>query len=795
MAISNAISRALSRRMTTFCRGLVIGAAAFAAGMIASLAPLNALAQGASAAGGAAAQLMAPMLAPALSSGATGASAIQGAGSAGAAAEAAATARPAASANAAPGSPEDAANARRAAQAPTAPEARFAVLEASEFQTFIAQSTGRMLPRYGANLFDGAPSTFAPVENIPMTPDYVIGPGDEIRVRVWGQIEADHRLLVDRNGNVSIPRIGNVPVAGVAMRDLQGHIKSAIERNFRNFELNVSLGQLRSIQIFVVGQARRPGSYTVSSLSTLVTALFASGGPSATGSMRRVQLKRADKVVTEFDVYDFVVRGDKSKDVRLLAGDVIFIPPEGALVAVSGSVKTPAIYELKETGTLKEVIELAGGLTTTAGGQKVLLERIENRKARQVDEFALTDVGLARKVKDGDLISVLAVSPKFENVVTLRGNVAMPLRYPYTEGMRISDLIPERNALIVADYYVRRNQATRIEVKGENQFMTEIQRTSAEINWEYAMVERLNPADLTTQLLPFNLGKAVIDRDPSQNLLLRAGDLVTVFSKNDFAVPLAQRNKLVILESEFQSPGVYKAEPGETLRQLVARTGGLSPNAYLFGAVFTRESTKVQQQAALTEMINRLEADLERGAVTRTQNAAFVGETDSLQQQIAAQKSTIARLRTLKATGRIVLNLPDNAKVNDLPDLPLENGDRFLVPSAPATVDVLGSVYSAGSFVFKPGQRVADYLRLAGGPIKAADIGATYVLRADGSVTSRRQSGWVFGTLDGALPMPGDTIVVPEDFERVTWTKVLKDYGQILYQFGLGAAAIQVLKN
>ena len=346
MAISNAISRALSRRMITLCRGLVIGAAAFAAGMIASLAPLNALAQGASAAGGAVAQLMAvkaecernrgpdcnnpatPMLTPSLSGGATGAGAGQAAGmgvATGAAAEAAAG--------------------RRGAQAPKAPEARVVPLEPSEFQTFIAQSTGKVLPRYGANLFEDAPTTFAPVENIPMTPDYVIGPGDEIRVRVWGQIEADQRLLVDRNGNVNIPRIGNVAVAGVLMRDLQGHIKSAIERNFRNFDLNVSLGQLRSIQIFVVGQARRPGSYTVSSLSTLVTALFASGGPSATGSMRRVQLKRADKVVTEFDVYDFVVRGDKSKDVRLLPGDVIFIPPEGALVAVSGSVKTPAIYE------------------------------------------------------------------------------------------------------------------------------------------------------------------------------------------------------------------------------------------------------------------------------------------------------------------------------------------------------------------------------------------------------------------------------------------------------------------
>src|ERR1039458_5592965 len=386
------------------------------------------------------------------------------------------------SAGSRPGSSaEDQAAQRRQAQSGPSETAALPQLERNEFQDFIAQSTGRVLPLYGFNLFPGAPSTFAPVDNIPMTLDYVIGPGDELLIRVWGQIDGEYRLAVDRDGTITIPKVGTISVSGIRIQDLQGYVRNAIARNFRNFELSVSLGQLRSIQIFVVGQARGPGSYTVSSLSTLVTALFASGGPSGTGSMRRIQLKRGDKTVSEFDVYDFLAKGDKSKDVRLLPGDVIFIPPVGQLVAVCGSVKASAISSIKDKASLADLIDLAGGLTTTAAGQKVLLERIEDRKVRRVDEFSLDQAGLARAVKDGDLISVLSISPKFDNAVTLRGNVAAPLRYPYRDGMRITDLIPEKDALIVADYYTRKNLATRIVPKSEEQVRDEIRRTGSEI--------------------------------------------------------------------------------------------------------------------------------------------------------------------------------------------------------------------------------------------------------------------------------------------------------------------------
>jgi len=701
-----------------------------------------------------------------------------------------------------PGTAGDPRTARPTEAAVTAPEPRALPPEApSEFQRLVQQSTGRLLPRYGASLFEDAPSTFAPVENVPVTPDYLIGPGDELRIRVWGAVEGDHRTTVDRNGNIDIPQIGTVAVAGVRMDRLEAHVRAAIAKSYRNFELSVSLGQLRSIQVFVVGQARRPGSYTVSSLSTLVSALFASGGPSASGSMRQVQLRRGDKVVTEFDIYDFLARGDKSRDARLLAGDVIFIPPVGATVAVSGSVRVPGIFELKAAfAPMSDVLALAGGLTSTAAAQNATLERIEGRQMRMVDTFELTDTRAAgRPLQDGDLLSVQPVSPRFANAVTVRGHVAMPLRHPWRQGQRVSDLIPDRAALVVPDYWLGRNNAVqpvpREQRAGESAVLADLQRQpTLEVNWDYAVVERLDPSDLTTRLIPFNLGQAVMDRNPQQDLVLQPGDVVTIFSRADFGVPAARRSAMVVLENEFRTPGVYQAQPGETLRQLVVRAGGLSPNAYLYGAVFTRESTREAQQKALDEAIARMEVDLQRSTAARAQNV-LPSDADALGRETAAQQGTLQRLRQLRATGRIVFNLPEQPQLADIPDLPLENGDRLMVPQRPAIVSVLGSVYNAGTFVHRNGQRVGDYIRLAGGPLRTADDRAIYIQRADGSLASRRQSGWLAGGFENLILMPGDSVVVPENFEYVSWTRTLRDWSQIFFQFGLGAAALKVLRD
>lgn len=668
--------------------------------------------------------------------------------------------------------------------------------QTNEFQDFITQSLGRALPLFGHNLFGGVPSTFAPLDRVPVTPDYVVGPGDEIVIRAWGQVDIDYRATIDRNGAINIPRVGNINVAGIKYQELEPFLKTAVGRVFRNFELNVTLGQLRSIQIFVVGQARRPGAYTVSSLSTLVNALFASGGPSPRGSMRAIQLKRADKVITEFDVYDLLIKGDKSKDAKLLPGDVIFIPPVKGLVAIAGSVNEPAIYEIKPDASLGSIVELAGGFTTTAAGQKATVERIANRRNRQVDEFLLDKDGLARSLRDGDLVQIYAVSPKFDNAVTLRGSVASPGRFPWREGLRVRDIIPEKDALITPDFWLRQNAAPRIQVSGQQRLRVEVKRSFDEINWDYAVIERLNYADLTTQLIPFNLGRAVLDGDQSNNVPLRPGDIVTIFSKLDITVPVSKQTKYVRLEGELATPGIYQILPGETLRQLVARIGGLTPNSYLYGAEFSRESTREFQQRRLDEAVDQMEREIQRQAAATTAGALSAEDATSAKVKAESQGQLATRLRQIKASGRIVMEMPrERAQLKDLPDLVLEDGDRLLVPSQPSTVSVIGAVFNQNAFIYRNGQTVADFLGRAGGPTKAADTGSIYVVKADGTVRSRRQGGWLFDGLLGEPLMPGDAVVVPENLDRFRLSKELKDWSQIFYQFALGVAGLKVLRD
>ena len=294
-----------------------------------------------------------------------------------------------------------------------------APLERNDFQEFVLQSTGQDLPLFGSDLFRNVPTTFAPLDNVPVTPDYVFGPGDEILIRAWGNVDIDYRTAIDRNGSISLPRVGVINVAGIKYADLSRFLHTQVGRVFKNFELTATLGQLRSIQVFVVGQVQRPGNFTVSSLATMVNAVFAAGGPTSRGSMRGIQLRRADKLITELDLYDLVLAGDKSRDVQLLPGDVIFVPPIGAQVAVAGAVNTPAVFEIKKGASVSEALQWAGGLATTAQARRATLERIEERRARRVEELALDSAGLARPLRDGDLLTVFSLVPRFENAVTL----------------------------------------------------------------------------------------------------------------------------------------------------------------------------------------------------------------------------------------------------------------------------------------------------------------------------------------------------------------------------------------
>ena len=677
----------------------------------------------------------------------------------------------------------------------------------TEFQHFAESSIGQVLPIFGANLFEHVPTTFAPLDRVPVTADYVIGPGDELLLRAWGQVNVDLELTVDRSGAIFIPQAGNVHVAGLQFQQLQGFLRSQMERIFRNFDLNVTMGQLRSVEIFVVGQVRRPGTYTVSSLSTLINALFASGGPSAQGSMRHIQLKRNGQVATEFDLYDLLLKGDKSKDLRLLPGDVVYVPPAGPQVALAGSVKNPAIYELRGETTAGELIQMAGGLSAVADAQRATLERIQARTSLVALEFQLDARGLATPVGDGDVLHILTVTPRFSNAITLRGNVANPGRFPWHSGMRLRDVIPDKESLVTRNYWTKRNvlsfapqeaavPAAPATETHRKPTPTTLNESVPDINWSYAVIERQNVRDLSTELVAFHLGKLVLERDENQNLELRPGDVVTIFSQADIRVPISQQTRMVRLEGEFNAAGIYAVRPGETLGQLIQRVGGLTPQAYLYGAEFLRESTRVDQQHRIDEFVGELEREVEQTANTHMGSSSTAEENSAIATKLETERRMVERMGAVKATGRIVLNLePGDNNVAKLMDLTLEDDDRFVVPAKPATVNVLGAVYNQNSFMHEPGLRIADYLRQAGGAMRTADKGHIFVIRADGSVVPKQGSNGMFTpAFETARLNAGDSVVVPDAIFKGTFLRDLRDWTQVFTQFALGAAAINVLK-
>lgn len=672
----------------------------------------------------------------------------------------------------------------------------------NEFQRFVLGTTGVALPVFGESYFAGTAQTFAPLDRIPVPADYVLGPGDELYIRAWGNIDIDQRLVIDRNGQVNIPRVGTLAVAGLKSGDIQGHLNTQIGRVFKGFSLNVTLGQLRSIQIFVVGQARQPGTYTVGSLSTLVNAIFASGGPGANGSMRRVQLMRGTTLATELDLYDFIMQGDKRKDTRLLPGDVIVYTRAGPRVAVLGPVDTPAVYEIKSIAdTLGDMLRLAGGNRAQANLSTAQLERIDStqpKAPRQVVKVSLPGDNNTL-MRDGDVLTVFAAAPQFANAVTLRGNVAIPLRHPYTQGMRISDLIPEPEALIARDYYVRKNRMVQY---------TEERRTDMvvgqadEVNWEYATIERLGGDRLTVSLLPFNLGLAVREHDPQNDLLLQAGDVVTIFNNRDIRGPQSRGSRLVRVEGEVERPGVYQLAPGETLRTVVARAGGLTAQAYVYGLEFSREETRQHQRENLAAVQARLEAMSTTQTAFNAANRSSDGTTASgAEVSRAATQAQIARLARVQPNGRIALELsPQAATMDDVPDVPLENADRIAVPAKQAFITVSGSVVNNNAFLWKPGRTAGDYIRIAGVD-EGAELDNAFILRADGTVTHAANTRGLFGSggVESQPLFPGDAVVVPNKLDYETWGRAvirnLKDWSQLFANFGLGAAAIKTLRQ
>ena len=767
------------------------------------------------------------------------------------------------------------------------PHPKTPVQPETEFEQMVADSVGRALPLFGQSLFMQPPSTFSPIDRFQVPSDYIIGPGDELQIRVWGQVEADLRVIVDRSGQIYIPQVGETSVAGIHYGDLEEHLKRDVSRVFKNFNLTATIGRLRAIQVVVVGNARYPGTYTISSLSTLVNAIFSSGGPGPQGSLRHIQVRRDGATITDFDFYDLLIQGDKSKDVRLLAGDVLYIPHVGPLVAIAGSVNTPAIYEMKDNSTLNDLIETAGDLSNVADTTKVTIDRFADQ-SRKTLEFPLDEQSRSLPVKDGDVVRVFSIVPRFENTVTLRGNVANPGRYPWTPGMRVRDLIPNPQALLTRRYWRDRaaivnGRATEYPVRAErlqdnrsglNQQQTngtngaatpdaqdvtgnygfpggsvdaigpsnaadalaaqnaqaasesgslkpgdqkpsdsqprspstdnfanpnivrnvaeDVRRYSPEINWDYAIIQRVNPDDLSSKLIWMSPRKAILERDEASNLELQPGDIVTIFSQRDISVPQVNRSQYVIVEGEVMRPGVYRLETNETLHSVLQRAGGLTPDAYVYGSQLFRESARIVEQKSLDELVRTMEVQIRQTAV----QVAASTQSGELPQMLTAQEAIIAQLHNARASGRVALPVrPRDRSINDFPNMAMEDNDRLTIPHTPSTVAVVGNVYNPGSFIFDPHNNAGAYLEMAGKGKPASDLHHAFVLRANGVVVAANNVNGPFtGTKFDRLRLyPGDQIVVPYKLPTGAFVRGLRDWTQIASQLAVTGVVLSTV--
>jgi polysaccharide biosynthesis/export protein len=429
------------------------------------------------------------------------------------------------------------------------------------------------LQPFGYDLFDHEMSTFAPATNVPVPSEYVVGAGDELDVQLYGNQNRYLKLMVSRDGHVNLPDIGPVNVGGQTFEQVKEGVEARIARQMIGVRANVTMGDTRSIRVFVLGEVSFPGSYTISGLGTITSALYAAGGARRQGSLRNLQLKRHGALVRQLDLYDLLIRGDTSDDTRLLQGDVIFIPPVGPTVSIDGEVRRPAIYEVKGETTVADLLQLAGGLTPEADQSNAMLTRIDATRHRIVIPVDLSAGAHSEPVRNGDLLQVARLRPTLDAGIVVQGYLYSPGSYAYRAGIRLSDVIRSVDEL----------------------------RPDADIH--YLLIRRETLPDRHVSVLSADLAAALKSPGSTADVELQPRDRITVFdlaSGRDHTIqPLLDELRVqgtsgeptatVHVDGQVKVAGEYPLETGMRVSDLI-RAGGGAADAAFGEAELTRYS-------------------------------------------------------------------------------------------------------------------------------------------------------------------------------------------------------------
>ncbi len=698
------------------------------------------------------------------------------------------------------------------------------------YQEGIPYVLSREILQFGYDAFKNITTNPPQSLSVPVSSDYILGPGDEVVINVWGKMQQTFRLTIDRDGRVFLPKVGAVSLWGKTFSEAQEILKKNVLQYYSGVNLDITLGKLRSVQVFLLGEVRRPGIVSVPPLSTPFQVLLLGGGVKKSGSLRKIKwIHRKSGKADYVDLYDLLVWGKSDSLIPFEDGDVIFVPPIGDVVGIAGNVRRPAIYELKNGEDLSELLRMAGGLGPVAFTGRIQVERIKGHKRRIVLDVKMGEGskrGLHFKVQDGDFVLVFPVSPKKRKFVSIRGNVVKPGDYEWKPGMRVSDLIKMADGLEAGTYMERAEilryysgKRRRIEafnlgksLSGDTLFdpllkewdIVKIYSIEDAIPPQYVTIDGAiyNPGryellpnmrleDLIFQAGGFLRGASVerieIFRFPingkpnvlrvnynepkSRELLLEPDDYVYVKIGSQWL-----KTHQVSITGEVRYPGKYPIREKETLKDLIERAGGFTENAFPRGIVLIRQSVKTAQSKALAEFVRSTkmsllqeEASLEKGGLT-------LDEIRERREYIKMRSQLIDLLTKIPVFGRVVLDF----KGGDPFALTLEEGDSIYVPPIPNTVQIIGSVYNPSAVAYKDGFNMMNYIMEVGGFREEADKKHVYVLKASGRVVKNPRK-----------IERGDAIIVPEKFKVKTPTrKLIQDVANIVYQLSFAVLAL-----